>query len=186
MNDQFKKMLEDEDYRLIAAKILARTGDKAGIEPLREFYPEADELEKQRILRALMSLNAPELAPFYCTQCGAEMVTVRRLAQNCLVKLGKPAVPVILAMMESAQLVQKRMLIEALGRIGEVECILSLLDLLSDDDWRIRFSAVFGLERCADKLEAKHFMTLRAALVAEDNETVRQAIERLLDREYDA
>ncbi|GAB4149783.1 MAG: hypothetical protein Kow00107_00070 [Planctomycetota bacterium] len=183
-----QKLLNDEKLGFHVARVCASLGDKSCIPVLRKKYDEGDEPTKLRVLGSLRGLKEPSLAPFFCDQCASELVSIRRLAQNCLVEIGKPALTAVLASYESAPTTAQRCLLEAIGRIGEPECIAVLIskcDTKKAPDWKIRFSALLALQACAGKLTEENRKDLMNLYSKEKNEQCRREYSRLLSEELE-
>ena len=178
-----RKLLNDETFGVTTSRVLAFLGDKEVIPVLVEEYRTAEELSKLSILRALMSLKEVKLAPFYIVECGNKMISVRRLAQNALVSLKKPVVPTIVASLKSPDVFRHRNLLEALGRIGEPECVVLLIEELRSPDWRYRFSAARALGYCKKTLTDVHKAGIKKIYEVEKDEVCRRELTRLLTEE---
>jgi HEAT repeat protein len=182
------KLLKDEKLGFTVARVCAGLGDKSVTPVLRRKYEEGDEKDKLRVLGSLFALKDPDLAPFFCQECGAGLVSIRRLAQNCLVQIGKPALTAIMVNLETGNITATRCLLEALGRIGEPECIGLLIEKCNatvSSNWHIRFSSLLALQACKGKLTEAHRKTLMSLYKVETNEQCRREYSRLLSEELE-
>ena len=178
-----RKLLKSETFGVKCSRILAYLGDKEVIPTLTAEYRTAEELSKLSILRALMALKEIKLAPFYINECGNKMVSIRRLAQNALVSLKKEAVPTLVASLKSPDVFRHRNILETLGRIGEPECIVLLIEELKSPDWRYRFSATRALGYCKKTLTEEHKANIKKCYDVEKDEVCRRELTRLLTEE---
>ena len=188
----------DKKFAAVVLRILAYLGDKSVSPKLIEQYREAPELSRLRILRSLQKLQDPSLAGFFIEECGDEFVSIRRLAQNCLVTLGGSAAKAIIRTISSVKRQQHyRCLLEALGRIAAkedtdalmrgncIELFLQKADVVNEKQWPIRFSAIRALQLCKKTISVKQRKLLSDIMASEKNLLCRRELARLLQEDIE-
>lgn len=176
----------DDDFGRVVCRVLATLGDKTAIPALLQQYEGASEQLKLRILIALKGMLEPSLLPFFINECGNELVSIRRLAENCILAIGAPALPELLVALPGSDIQKYRCLLEVIGMIGTTECSLVLLgktDKVATPDWRIRFTALRSLQSC--KLAEEDKKLLAARMIHEDVIFCRREYSRLLTEEIE-
>lgn len=105
---------------------------------------------------------------------------VQSAAADSLVRLGAPAVPGLLALLEDASNTQRDEVPAPLAKIGDPRAIDALLRALTESpesEWRLRTAAIKALESFPEVPSAPFFK-----LLLDPNNTIRDAAARRLDQ----
>jgi HEAT repeat protein len=172
-------LLKDPDWvvRREAAITLGEMGDERCVEPLAKALRDGDWQVREVAIDGLGQIGSPavdvllkllrdwDVRKYAITALGKirdERVLepiMRQLrsdefkddATDALVKLGEPAVPILInALKDKDELVRKQAVI-ALGRIKAVDAIDALIEMLQDKDWFTRLTAAAALEAIGDE-----------------------------------
>jgi HEAT repeat protein len=104
--------------------------------------------------------------------------TVRAGAMHGLVRIGKPAVPACIALLESNDWKVRYRAAEALGLIGDCEAYAPLIAALEDGKDHVRYMAAKGLGLLGDSRAVAHLGLMQR----DENEFVRRSAARSLGR----
>jgi HEAT repeat protein len=159
------------DVRVSAAAGLAAVGAAAVPFVLDLYRPEAPEERRRDILRILSRIADARALPVLLDGLHHRSAAVRADAGEGLIHVGAPAVPHLVAMLESpaVPLPTRELVVELLGRIGEVG---RLETLLRSADPSIRRTAFSELQRVWGNTAGGGDVIVRALLpVLEDPES---------------
>jgi HEAT repeat protein len=109
-------------------------------------------------------------------------LSVRRDAENALVRIGVPAIPALIDALEEEEWHVRHSAVVVLGNIGHDSVILPLIGALEDDDMDVRRFAGYALHQ----IGSSTLPALTKALRDKSNPKVRQRVAKVLGSFKDA
>ncbi len=148
------KVLNHPDYQIrnYATTALGNTKDTTAFNSVVEILKDSIEVPRKAAAYALGELNDKRGIPYLIFALSDKHFSVRMVAMESLVKIGKGAIPSLIQLLDNwseSDSTEKPnsyyLAIEALGKIKEPQVLPILLDLLKSFDWMTKGVAVEAL-----------------------------------------
>ena len=182
------QVLNHPDYQIrnYAATALGNTKDTTAFNSIVEILKDSIEVPRKAAAYALGELNDKRVIPYLISALSDKHFSVRMVAMESLVKIGKGAIPSLIQVLDDASdsnFTEKPnsyyLAIEALGKIKEPQVLPVLLDLLKSPDWMAKGVAV---EALGNYNNPKILVALTNLKKTETHPFVKDKIEKVLER----
>lgn len=182
------KVLNHPDYQIrnYATTALGNTKDTTAFNSIVEILKDSIEVPRKAAAYALGELNDKRGIPYLISALSDKHFSVRMVAMESLVKIGKGAIPSLIQVLDdwsendsTEKSSSYYLAIEALGKIKEPQVLPVLLDLLKSPDWMTKGVAV---EALGNYNNPKIMVTLTNLKKSETHPFVKDKIEKVLER----
>jgi len=182
------KVLNHPDYQIrnYATTALGNTKDTTAFNSIVEILKDSIEVPRKAAAYALGELNDKRGVPYLISVLSDKHFSVRMVAMESLVKIGKVAIPALIQLLDdwsdndSTEKPNSYYLaIEALGKIKEPQVLPVLLDLLKSPDWMTKGVAV---EALGNYNNPKITVALTNLKKSETHPFVKDKIEKVLEK----
>ncbi len=182
------KVLNHLDYQIrnYATTALGNTKDTTAFNPIVEILKDSIEVPRKAAAYALGELNDKRGIPYLISGLSDKHFSVRMVAMESLVKIGKEAIPHLLQLVNNwnaKDSLEKPntyyLAIESLGKIKEPQSMTILINLLKSPDWMTKGVAV---EALGNYNNPKIMVTLTNLNKSETHPFVKDKIEKALEK----
>ena len=142
---------EDETVRAVAARALARIGTPEAAQALAETLKDPSELTRLRVAENLERVGADAVGPLVETLSSEDprsTILAARVLGNLRIPKAGPALEKIVNGDREVNLRAQATL--ALGKIGDPDCVPTLLEAAKEEDWPVRAQAANALRMIGD------------------------------------
>jgi len=182
------KILNHSDYQIrnYATTALGNAKDTTAFNSVVEILKDSIEVPRKAAAYALGELNDKRGIPYLISALSDKHFSVRMVAMESLVKIGKGAIPALIQLLDdwSDSVTTEKpnsyyLAIEALGKIKEPQVLPILLDLLKSPDWMTKGVAV---EALGNYNNPKIAVTLTNLKKSETHPFVKDKIGKVLEK----
>lgn len=182
------QILNHSDYQVrnYATTALGNTKDTTAFNSIVEILNDSIEVPRKAAAYALGELNDKRGIPYLISALSDKHFSVRMVAMESLVKIGKGAIPSLIQLMDNwsdSDSTEKPnsyyLAIEALGKIKEPQVLPILLDLLKTPNWMTKGVAV---EALGNYNNPKIVVALTNLKKTETHPFVKDRIEKVLEK----